>query len=68
VNRERGFDNPIDKLWLLSNCQHHVFNNSTFYWWGAALSRRAFREEEQQIYCADNFLNSEIRYSDWKTF
>ncbi|MEI7476863.1 MAG: alpha-1,2-fucosyltransferase [Actinomycetes bacterium] len=68
VNTDRGFHNTVDKLWLLSRCKHHVFNNSTFYWWGATLSQSNFKETEQQIYCADNFLNPNIAYPNWNTF
>ena len=68
INADRDFHNTIDKLWLLSKCRHHVFNNSTFYWWGATLSQTNYRSTEQQIYCSDNFLNPEIAYSNWKTF
>ena len=68
VNPDRNFHNTIDTLWLLSQCQHHIFNNSTFYWWGATLSQANFRNVNQQIFCSDNFLNPEIAYSNWKTF
>jgi signal recognition particle subunit SRP54 len=68
VNKDRGFSRSLDKMWLLSNCQHHVFNNSTFYWWGATLSKSLHGGVPQQIYCADNFLNPNIAYPEWKTF
>lgn len=68
VNANRGFENSIDKLWLMSKCQHHVFNNSTFYWWGAALSQINYDVSKQQIFCADNFLNPDISYPTWKKF
>lgn len=68
VNADRGFNNTVAKLWLLSKCKHHIFNNSTFYWWGATLSERNYRNGDQEIYCSDNFLNPEIAYPHWKRF
>ena len=68
VNSDRDFTHAIDSLWLLSKCQHHIFNNSTFYWWGATLSQTNFRNIEQKIYCADNFLNPDIAYPNWNRF
>jgi hypothetical protein len=68
VNSDRGFNNTISKLWLLSKCKHHVFNNSTFYWWGATLSQNNYIDCEQEIYCSNNFLNPEIAYPHWKKF
>ena len=68
VNPDRGFEDIISTLWLLSICQHHIFNNSTFYWWGAVLSQRNYSELEQFIYCSDNFLNSSIAYPEWNKF
>ena len=68
VNPDRGFEDIISTLWLLSICQHHIFNNSTFYWWGAVLSQKNYSELEQFIYCSDNFLNSSIAYPEWNKF
>jgi hypothetical protein len=68
INSDQGFHSTVDKLWLLTKCRHHVFNNSTFYWWGAALSELNFSNTIQEIYCSDNFLNPDIHQPHWKTF
>ena len=68
VNPDRGFTDTIDTLWLMSKCQHHIFNNSTFYWWGAVLSGRNYNPLEQKIFCSDNFLNPAISYPNWDKF
>lgn len=68
INSDRGFHSAVDKLWLLTKCQHHVFNNSTFYWWGATLSELNFSHTIQEIHCSDNFLNPDIAHPHWKTF
>ena len=68
VNSDTNFENATDKLWLLSKCRHHIFNNSTFYWWGATLSEDNFKGIDQQIYCADNFINPDIKYPHWNSF
>ena len=31
-----------DTLWLMSNCQHHFFLNSSLYWWAASFSEYNF--------------------------
>lgn len=68
INFDTGYNHTINTLWLLSQCKHHVFNNSTFYWWGAELSQNNYIPSEQEIYCSDNFLNPEIAYPHWKKF
>jgi hypothetical protein len=68
VNSDRGFSTAVDKLWLLTKCRHHVFNNSTFYWWGATLSELNYKRNDQEIYCSDNFLNPDVTLKHWKTF
>jgi hypothetical protein len=68
INSDRGFHETADKLWMLSKCQHHIFNNSSFYWWGAALSEINFEHTEQHIYYSDNFLNQDIGQPSWKKF
>lgn len=68
VNPDRGFTDTIDTLWLMSQCRHHIFNNSTFYWWGAVLSQNNYDPSVQKIFFSDNFLNPAIGYPNWKTF
>ncbi len=58
----------LDKLWLLSQCKHHVFNNSTFYWWGAWLSSLNHNYSDQDIFVSDNFLNDNIILNEWSKF
>lgn len=58
----------LDSLWLLSNCKHHIFNNSSFYWWGAWLSSLNHKKKDQEIYVSDNFINTDSVPSEWKKF
>ena len=58
----------MDKIWLLSQCKHHIFNNSTFYWWGAWLSSINHKHSDQDIFASDNFLNDNIVLNKWKKF
>jgi hypothetical protein len=66
----RVIASPVEKLWLLSRCQHHIFSNSTFYWWGAWLSgyHGQAAERQQRILAANNFQNRDCVPSSWATF
>lgn len=33
-----GITETLQTLSIMSQCKHHIFNQSTFYWWGAWLS------------------------------
>lgn len=68
VTPEYGFKDPIDCLWLLSRCKHHIFTNSSYYWWGAWLSQAMYKKEEQLIYAADNFINVDGLCEHWNRF
>lgn len=63
---DNGFTNPVDTLWLLTLCRHHIFTNSTFFWWGAWLSRTLY--SDQTILASDNFSNQDTICNDWNTF
>lgn len=68
VTPEAGFDGAIENLWLLSQCRHHIFTNSTFYWWGAWLSERASTGDDPFIFAADNFINDDGLPDHWRRF
>lgn len=68
VTHDDGFCNTNDRLWLLSQCCHHIFTNSTFYWWGAWLSSIDKKGSVQTVFAADNFVNSDQLLPDWEQF
>lgn len=70
VTHEEGCSDALARLWLLTQCRHHLFNNSTFYWWGAWLSGAVFGgvPQGQKILAADNFYNPDIYETGWETF
>lgn len=63
-----GFSNSVECLWLLAQCKHHIFTNSTYYWWGAWLSEAVHNREEQLIFAADNFINIDGLCDHWQRF
>jgi hypothetical protein len=65
---EEGYSDPVETLWLLSQCRHHILTNSTFYWWGAWLSKFTYAGIPQAIYAADNFINEDTVPKSWNLF
>lgn len=65
---ERGFSCPVESLWLMTNCRHHILTNSTLYWWGAFLGQWRQRNRQGTVFAADNFLNPDSVLPTWKTF
>lgn len=63
-----GFKDPIDCLWLMTQCKHHILTNSSYYWWGAWLSSISFNSDSQCIIAADNFVNRDCLLKGWLTF
>jgi len=70
VTHEEGFQGSIERLWLLTQCRHHLFNNSSFYWWGAWLSavHHGGLALGQEILAANSFYNSDFFPAGWKIF
>jgi hypothetical protein len=68
LNSENGFNDPVECLWLLTRCRHHVISNSTFYWWGAWLSQSRQKSNDQKIIAANNFSNKNTIPVDWDIF
>ena len=57
-----------DTLWLMSQCRHHVFLNSSLYWWGAFFSQLNYMIDEQLIFAANNFINQSCYIDGWRKF
>jgi hypothetical protein len=68
VTHDDGFMGSHQRLWLLTQCRHHLFTNSTYYWWGAWLSRVCYPRREQMIYAPDNFINTDSIVPIWQIF
>jgi hypothetical protein len=68
VTHDDGYEGTLERLWLLTQCRHHIFTNSSYYWWGAWLSEVVRGSEGQCILAADNFINRDGLLPDWERF
>lgn len=70
VTHDDGYEGTLERLWLLAQCKHHIFTNSSYYWWGAWLSGDVYGRsaEPQHILAADNFINRDGFCPDWDQF
>lgn len=68
VTPDDGYIDSVDCMWLLTLCKHHIFTNSSYYWWGAWLSEAIHTKEEQLIFAADNFINTDGLCDHWQRF
>lgn len=70
LTHDDGYEGTIERLWLLTQCKHHIFTNSSFYWWGAWLSQRFYSstDQSQHIFAADNFINQDGVCAEWEKF
>jgi hypothetical protein len=68
VTHDDGFGDTFARLWLMTQCRHHLFTNSTFYWWGAWLSQSVLGDIGQSIVAADNFINVDSLPESWQRF
>lgn len=67
LTHDDGYEGTTQRLWLLSQCRHHIFTNSSYYWWGAWLSQEYYKNR-QVILCADNFINCDSSCKQWSSF
>ena len=67
VTHDNGYEGTLETLWLLTQCRHHLFTNSSYYWWGAWLSQQ-FYGHGQVILAADNFINADGLCDHWQRF
>ena len=68
VTHDDGFEGALERLWLLSQCRHHLMTNSSFYWWGAWLSQMVYNQKEQIVLAANNFINQDSLLPQWQQF
>lgn len=68
ATHDDGYEGTIERLWLLSQCRHHIFTNSSYYWWGAWLSQSLHEHEKQLVFAADNFINEDGLCANWERF
>lgn len=70
VTHDDGYEGTIERLWLLAQCRHHIFTNSSYYWWGAWLSQDLYsnKNKSQKIIAADNFINRDGLCTEWERF
>ncbi len=70
ITHDDGYEGTIECLWLLTQCKHHIFTNSSYYWWGAWLSQCFYSstDQTQHIFAADNFINQDGLCASWHKF
>jgi hypothetical protein len=71
VTHDDGYEGTFQRLWLLAQCKHHIFTNSSYYWWGAWLSANIYKDIDMQpqlVFGADNFINRDGLCAGWEAF
>lgn len=70
LTHDDGYEGTTERLWLLTQCKHHIFTNSSYYWWGAWLSQHLYSstDQSQHIFAADNFINQDGFCAEWEKF
>ncbi len=64
ITHDNGFHGAIPRLWLITQCKHHILSNSSFYWWGAWLAER--RQAGSQIIASDLYPNQDTVPARWR--
>lgn len=68
LTHDDEYEGTLERLWLLTRCKHHIFTNSSYYWWAAWLSQQVHPKDSQIIFAADNFINRDGLYREWRRF
>jgi hypothetical protein len=68
ITHDDGYEGTLECLWLLTQCRHHIFTNSSYYWWGAWLSYDEHNSADKITIAADNFLNKDCIPNCWHSF
>jgi hypothetical protein len=66
VTHNNGYSGELQRLWLISQCTHHIVSNSSFYWWGAWLAEQEDRGSIVMAY--DRFPNRDTIPRRWHRF
>ncbi len=71
ITHDNGYEGAIETLWLLAQCKHHIFTNSSYYWWGAWLSATLYSDNKkvcQHIFAEEKFNNRDGLCLEWQKF
>lgn len=71
VTHDDGYEGTIERLWLLAQCKHHIFTNSSYYWWGAWLSASLHSDAHggcRYIFAEEKFNNRDGLCPEWQKF
>lgn len=63
ITHDNGFHGTMARLWLMTQCKHHIIANSSFYWWAAWLSEMT--NENCRIIASPIFSNSDTIPPRW---
>jgi hypothetical protein len=56
---------PIEDLFMMSGCVHHILSNSTFSWWGAYLSNDGGKVIAPNKWYTDNRSLNDLYLPNW---
>jgi len=65
ITHDNDFNGTTERLWLYTQCRHHIIANSSFYWWGAWLSE--MRNAQSKIIASPMFYNLDTIPQRWLT-
>lgn len=63
ITHDNGFQGAMARLWLISQCSHHIVSNSSFYWWGAWLAEH--KRPNTKVIASTLFQNQDTVPKRW---